>query len=84
MIFAIILFFYVFFSWVVGYSGRYRLFGFWGYFFASLLLTPLLGLLFVIASSGSDRYVVSVNRKELETLQSTRGAGDPLATASEE
>ncbi len=35
---------------LVGILGRKRKFGFWGYFFASLLLTPLLGLLFVIAS----------------------------------
>lgn len=31
--------------------GRNRKFGFWGYFFASLLLTPFLGMILVIASS---------------------------------
>lgn len=30
--------------------GRYRKLGFWGYFFASLLLTPLVGFLLLIAS----------------------------------
>lgn len=37
-------------SLIIGYFGRYRKFGFWGYFFASLLLTPLLGLLLLVAS----------------------------------
>lgn len=35
---------------VVGYAGRKRKFGFWGYFFASIAFTPLLGILFVLAS----------------------------------
>lgn len=35
---------------VVAVLGRNRKFGFWGYFFASLLLSPFVGLLFVIAS----------------------------------
>jgi hypothetical protein len=35
---------------VVGFLGRHRKMGFWGYFFASLLLTPILGLLLVVAS----------------------------------
>jgi len=34
----------------IGLLGKNRKFGFWGYFFGSLLLTPLLGLLLVIAS----------------------------------
>jgi hypothetical protein len=34
----------------VAVLGSRRKFGFWGYFFASLLLTPLIGLLLVIAS----------------------------------
>lgn len=35
---------------IVAYCGRYRRFGFWGYFFASLILTPLIGALLVIGS----------------------------------
>ncbi len=37
-------------SLIIGYFGRYRKFGFWGYFFASLLLTPLLGIILLCAS----------------------------------
>jgi hypothetical protein len=37
-------------SLIIGYFGRYRKFGFWGFFFASLLLTPLLGVLLLVAS----------------------------------
>ncbi len=72
MLFVIIIFFYVFLSWLVAYTGRYRTFGFWGYFFASLLLSPFLGLLFVIASGGNNRYIVAVTRDELEAIESTR------------
>ena len=37
-------------SFIVGLLGKNRKFGFWGYFFASLLLTPILGLILVLAS----------------------------------
>ena len=41
---------YVVMSLLIAIAGQNRKFGFWGYFFCSLLLTPILGLLFVIAS----------------------------------
>jgi hypothetical protein len=34
----------------VAFFGTNRKFGFWGYFFASMLLTPLIGILLVISS----------------------------------
>jgi uncharacterized membrane protein len=34
----------------IALAGANRKFGFWGYLFASLLLSPLVGLLLVIAS----------------------------------
>lgn len=42
-------------AWVAGslavaLMGINRKFGFWGYFFASLLLTPIIGVLLVLAS----------------------------------
>lgn len=37
-------------SFVVGLIGKNRKFGFWGYFLGSMLLTPLIGLLLVLAS----------------------------------
>ncbi len=42
-------------AWLVGsviiaYLGRHLRFGFWGYFFASILLTPIIGLLLLIAA----------------------------------
>lgn len=37
-------------SLVIGILGRNRKFGFWGYFFGSILLTPIIGLLLVLAS----------------------------------
>ncbi|MGD9733949.1 MAG: hypothetical protein AB7U45_17380 [Desulfamplus sp.] len=37
-------------SYIIGKIGQNRKFGFWGYFFCSLILTPLVGLLLVLAS----------------------------------
>jgi hypothetical protein len=42
---------YVFFSIVIGLLGTNRKFGFWGYFFYSLLFTPFLGIIILFASS---------------------------------
>ncbi|MBW6511127.1 MAG: hypothetical protein K0A93_03270 [Desulfuromonadaceae bacterium] len=42
---------YLLVSIVVALFGCQRKLGFWGYLFASLLLTPLLGLLLVIVSA---------------------------------
>ena len=39
-------------SLLLGLLGSNSRLGFWGIFFASLLLTPLVGLLLVIAASG--------------------------------
>jgi hypothetical protein len=41
---------YVFVCAVVGFIGRRHKFGAWGYFFASILLTPVIGVLLVLAS----------------------------------
>lgn len=37
-------------SFVIGLLGMNRKFGFWGYFFGSILLTPVIGLLLLLAS----------------------------------
>jgi hypothetical protein len=42
--------FYVLLSIFVAFIGMNRKFGFWGYFFASIALTPLIGILLVLAS----------------------------------
>ncbi|MFZ4406143.1 MAG: hypothetical protein ACOYOH_02325 [Paracraurococcus sp.] len=35
---------------LVGFIGRRRKFGAWGYFFGSILLTPIIGVLLIMAS----------------------------------
>lgn len=35
---------------LIGIAGMRRKFGFWGYFFGSVLMTPVIGLLLVISS----------------------------------
>ncbi len=42
---------YILVSVLVGFLGRNKKLGFWGYFFGSMLLTPLIGILLVLASS---------------------------------
>jgi hypothetical protein len=39
----------------IAFFGTNRKFGFWGYFFASMLLTPLIGLLLVISSDDPNK-----------------------------
>jgi uncharacterized membrane protein len=41
---------YIAISFLVACFGIGRKFGFWGYFFGSILLTPLIGILLVCAS----------------------------------
>ncbi len=41
---------YLIASLVVAFLGMNRKLGFWGYFFASLLLSPLVGIILVLAS----------------------------------
>lgn len=43
---------YVFLSIIIGILGINRKFGFWGYFFGSLLLSPVIGILLIL---GSDK-----------------------------
>ena len=42
---------------VIGFLGRHRKFGFWGYFFGSILLTPLIGIILLLASDPKKRIV---------------------------
>lgn len=37
---------------IIGICGRNQRFGFWGHFFATLLFTPLVGILLLLASGG--------------------------------
>ena len=48
---------------LVAILGRNRRFGFWGYFFASLLLTPIIGLLMLLAAIPTKADRVKAARK---------------------
>ena len=41
---------YVSVATIIAFVGRRRKFRFWGYFFASIILTPIMGVLLVLAS----------------------------------
>ena len=53
---------YVVLSILLGLMGYNRKFGFWGYFFASMLLTPFIGILLVLASDPRKPYVETGNK----------------------
>ena len=42
---------WVFGAIIIGFLGRNQRFGFWGYFFGSIILTPVVGLLMLIAAT---------------------------------
>lgn len=44
------IFIYLVLCWLIGLGGSNRKLGTWGYFFASVLLTPLVGAILVLAS----------------------------------
>ncbi len=46
---------YIIICFFIALLGMNRRFGFWGYFFGALLLTPFVGLLLVIASDPKKR-----------------------------
>lgn len=46
---------YVLGSLLVAVVGRHRKWGFWGYFWASLLMSPVMGVLFVLAGDPQPR-----------------------------
>lgn len=35
---------------LIGYFGRHKKLGFWGYFFGSIVLTPIIGIVLLFAS----------------------------------
>lgn len=41
---------YLLLSALIGYLGKDRKFGFWGYFACAFILTPIIGLVIVLAS----------------------------------
>ena len=46
---------YILCSLLVAVVGRHRKWGFWGYFWASLLMSPVMGVLFVLAGDPQPR-----------------------------
>ena len=59
---------WIVFSVIIGFLGRRLRFGFWGYFFVSILLTPVIGLLMLIAAVPTKTM-----RKTIATKAQKRG-----------
>lgn len=47
---------------LIGFFGRRYRFGFWGYFFGSVLLSPIVGLLMLIAATPTPEQKKSYRR----------------------
>lgn len=47
---------------LIGFMGRRQRFGFWGYFFGSMLLSPILGLLLLIGATPTREQKKSYRR----------------------
>jgi len=48
---------YIIFCLAIGTFGRNRKLGFWGYFLSSLILTPLIGLILVLATDEKEKTI---------------------------
>jgi len=59
--------FYVLFALGVGWLGANRKFGFWGYFFCSLIFSPITGFIAVLASD--KRRIEPLKEAALQELQ---------------
>lgn len=69
-----IFFGWIIFSFVVGAIGSSRKIGFWGAFFLSLLLSPILGLIITLVSKNEEdeaykEKVLSVQKNQQEALE---------------
>lgn len=64
---------YIVGSLAVAWLGTHRKFGFWGYLFASLLFSPIVGVLLVVASD--KRPALEAARPTGEVPRSTVSAG---------
>lgn len=51
-------------SLIIGFFGRRKKLGFWGFFFASLMLTPLFGLLLLIIAGPSTAFSAQQRREQ--------------------
>lgn len=60
---------WIFFSFIVGAVGSSRKIGFWGSFLLSLLLSPLIGLIFALVSKSLEDE--AFQKKLLDTKQPT-------------
>jgi hypothetical protein len=56
------LLFYLMFCGIAAFFGRRRRIGFWGFFFLSIIVTPLLTSLFIFAASPVRRHRVAQKR----------------------
>ncbi len=58
MIYGFSIMIYLVSSILIGFLGRNRKFGFWGFFFSALLLTPIAGFLAYLASCEKVKVII--------------------------
>ena len=72
---------WIIFSFVIGFVGSGRKIGFWGAFFLSLLLSPIIGLIVTLVSKNKDDEVYK--KKVLETQKSQEEALNKIIKSKE-
>jgi len=85
-----IFFGWIIFSFVVGFIGSGRNIGFWGAFFLSLILSPLIGLIITLVSKNKEdeeykKQVLKVQQNQQKTLERLSGNKEmkPISIADE-
>lgn len=78
---------WIVFSFVVGFVGTGRKIGFWGAFFLSLLLSPLLGLIITLVSKdeSTEEYkteMLNLQRKQQEDINKLKTQGSYTSAPS--
>jgi hypothetical protein len=73
------------FSFVVGFVGTGRKIGFWGAFFLSLILSPVLGLIITLTSKdeSTEQYkteMLNLQRKQQEDINKLKNQGTSTVT----
>ena len=59
-----IFFGWIIFSFVVGFIGSERKIGFWGAFFLSILLSPLIGLIIALVSKNKEDFIEDITSRK--------------------
>ena len=70
-------------AYLVGFLGRNRRLGFWGHFFCSLLLTPVIGILLIVATEpvkdiDKEKEEIKSLKEQIKALKETSSTDNEI------